>query len=97
MIWTSLDTCRNYDACWFGEFLFVWCFLNSNIICIDLIVSGSCLVPGFVLFLKPFFHGELTNADSDCCGYWVAHVEKWFGGGCCLVSCVFFFPKVKFC
>lgn len=61
VIWNSLDTCRNDDACWFGEFLFVWVswfvwhFLNSNIICIDLIVSGSCLVPGFVLFLKPFF------------------------------------------
>lgn len=51
---------------------------------------------GLFCFLKPFFHAELINIDCDCCGYWVAHIEKWFGDSCSLGFGVFCILWVSF-
>lgn len=72
----SWDTCRNSGAYWLVVLrgfliLFGVClgFLNSSVICVDLVVSRSyfmylCLF--CVVFLKPFFYTELINTEWDC-------------------------------
>lgn len=87
-IWISWDSCRNGEACWpvvlRGSLILlgVCVFLNSSVICVDLVVPRSCFMSlclFCVIFLKPFLFTELINTEWDCYGYWVAHSEKVFG------------------